>query len=444
MNFITDYKVEKYILETNWEDLPQKVQERAQVCTLDLIMALILGSHGKQFEAGIKIAKQLYQGGTIPVVGSRETFSLMGAVVAMAHASNSFDIDDGHTMVCGHPGASFIAGLLASAMEQNVDYKEFLTTLVIAYDVTVRNGLAEQEHYGYFHSTGTYGAVGTCAAMGRLARFTPEQLNNAISIADFHAPLVPAMRAAEYPSMNKDGVPFGALVGAMAYFETCAGSTGKTHLLELEALRGYTETLGKEYEIMNLYFKPYTCCRWAHQPIAAIIDLRKRYGFTERDVISLTVHTFSAAARLSKIVPCTTDEAQYNIAFPVASALVYGDVGYRQVCEEALNDPRVLDTMKKLSFVVEPELDAQFPAKRLAWVELLLEDGSVLKSEVCAADGEADDGIGMEWITKKFRRITSPLIEAQAQEKLIELFLKGDLTMPVKSMIQQANKYILR
>lgn len=443
MNFITDYRVEQYILETRWENLPPEVQERARVCALDLMMALILGSRGKQFEAGVRLARLLYQEGNIPVVGSKETFSLMGAAAVMAHASNSFDIDDGHTMVCGHPGASFIAGLLACAIRQDVDYQEFLTALVVGYDVAVRNGLAEQKHYGYFHSTGTYGAVGTCAVAGRLMGLTQEQLNNAISIADFHAPLTPAMRAAEYPSMNKDGVPFGTLVGMMAYFETCAGTTGRTHLLELEELREYTATLGKEYEIMNLYFKPYTCCRWTHQPIAAIADLREKYGITEKDVAALTVHTFGAAARLSKIVPRTTDEAQYNIAFPVAAALVHGDVGYCQVREEALDDSRVLDTMKKLSFVVEPELDAQFPAKRLAWVELLMKNGTMLRSGIYAADGEADDRVGIDWIERKFRRITGPLLGNQAQENLIELLLKGDLTMRVRELVQKVNEYVL-
>ena len=33
----------------------------------------------------------------------------------MGHSSNSFDIDDGYRMICGHPGTSFVAGTLATA-----------------------------------------------------------------------------------------------------------------------------------------------------------------------------------------------------------------------------------------------------------------------------------------------------------------------------------------
>ena len=191
MEFITDYKLERYILDTKWESLPAEVQTRARVCAIDLMTALIVGSHGRQFQVGLKLAENMYRPGDIALVGSDKTFSPMGAVVAMSHASNSFDIDDGHNMVKGHPGTAFIAPLLTAALEKDVDYKEFLTTLVIAYDVAVRSGKALQEHYNFLHSTGTYGAVSSAAAMGRLYGMDEKQLNNAISIADFHAPLTP-------------------------------------------------------------------------------------------------------------------------------------------------------------------------------------------------------------------------------------------------------------
>ena len=376
------------------------------------------------------------------MVGSRETFSLMGAVVAMSHASNSFDIDDGHNLIKGHPGTSFIAGLLASALKQDVNYREFLTTLVIGYDVAVRSGLAIQQHYHYLHSTGAYGAVGTAACMGRILGLDEKQLNNALSIADFHAPFTPVMRAVEYPSMNKDGVPFGALVGATAVMETLAGSTGRTHLLEQPEAVPLLNTLGNRYEIMQLYFKPFTCCRWAHQPIQAGLTLMEQHGVKGKDIRSVTVHTFQAAARLSKIIPTETDEAQYNIAYPVAAAFVHGELGYLQVRNEALGDPRVLDMMNRLSFVVDPELEAQFPAKRLAWIEMELADGRTLTSAVCSAPGEVEDHVDAQWISQKFCHVTLPFLAPEGQKRVMELLLQGTLEMPVREVVSRINKEI--
>ncbi len=437
MKFITDYKIEDFVLKTKWTDLPEAVKSRAVVCGIDLFIALLVGSKGRQFEVGCRLAKEYCSAGDIEIIGASR-LSLLGAAIAMGHASNSFDIDDGHNMIKGHPGTSIVAGLLAAASHKNTTFREYLTALYVSYEVAIRCGIAMQDHYGYLHSTGSYGAFGTTAGVGRLLDFDRLQLNNALSIADFHAPMTPVMRSVAYPSMNKDGVPFGSLIGMMAVLETRAGSTGKCYLLEEQQYASLTGSLGIDHEIMNLYFKPYTCCRWAHQPIKACLELRKRFGFTESEVRKATIHTFASAAALSKEFPTETDAAQYNIAFPVASALVHGDVGYLQVREEALSDQKVAEMMSRLEFIVDPNLEALFPQKRKAWVEILLSDGRRLESNAVEADGEKEDGIGLDWIMDKFRRITSPFISNANQEKLLGLCTR-DLDIPMRTMISEIN-----
>lgn len=118
MDFRTDYRTERYALGTKWEDLPQAVQEHALMCGIDLMGALILGSRGGQFKAGQKLALSMGMRGGIPVIGSDQTYNLLGAAIAMGHSSNSFDIDDGHRAICGHPGTSFVAGVLAAAQKK--------------------------------------------------------------------------------------------------------------------------------------------------------------------------------------------------------------------------------------------------------------------------------------------------------------------------------------
>jgi len=440
MSFETNYSAERFALNAKWKDFPDSVKERAIMCSLDILGALILGSYGKQFEVGERLALSVGLKGDIPIVGSNNTYNLLGAAIAMGHSCNSFDIDDGHRQIQGHPGASFIAGIMAAAVSKNVKYKDFLSTLVVCYELTIRWAMAMQKEYDYLHSTGAYGSWGTALGIGRLLGFDEKQLNNALSIADFHAPMTPVMRSVEYPSMNKDGVPFGALAGTMAVLETINGSTGKTHILEKPEYAKYLDNLGKVWHILELYYKPYTCCRWAHQPIKAIIDMMKEYSFCYTDVDKITVNTFRSAARLSKIEPANTDEAQYNIAWPVASALVYGDVGYQQVRDEALKDERVLGMMKRLSFVVNPELDAQFPGKRLAYVEVNLKNRIHYKSGIYEAPGEQDDpDLNIGWIEEKFRRITKLMLKAKNQDDIIRFVTNPDSEMGMKNFIIKIN-----
>lgn len=421
MLFITDFALENYVLNTKWIDIPSDIQERVVRCSIDLMGALVLGSRGNQYDIGVRVAKRIGATGNIPILGRQETFNLLGASIAFSHAANSFDIDDGYNMIKGHPGASFVSGVLAAALERNCSYREYLTTLAICYEVTIRWAFAEQKHYKFLHSTGTYGAFGTVVGIGRLHKMDMEHLNNALSIADYHAPLTPVMRAVEYPSMNKDGVPFGSLVGTMAIIETEEGEIGKTHLLEMPEYREYLDSLGKKYYIRDLYFKPYTCCRWAHQPIKACLDLMRRHNIEHTQIKQVIVHTFASATKLSKAIPHNTDEAQYNIAYPIAAAIVHGDVGFKQVHETALNDETTVSMMKKLSFVLDSDIEQKFPEKRLAWVEMQLKDGEILRSAIYDAPGECtDSNLSLDWIVEKFKRITAPITKAGGQKAIID------------------------
>ena len=83
MEFITDYRVERYALDTKWQDLPEKVQTWAKMCGIDLMSALVLGSYGRQFAAGTKLAKTVGLTGEIPVVGDEQTYNLLGAAISM-------------------------------------------------------------------------------------------------------------------------------------------------------------------------------------------------------------------------------------------------------------------------------------------------------------------------------------------------------------------------
>ena len=439
MKFETTYKLEDFILNTRWEHLPAQVQQRMKGCFVDLMGALLIGSKSGQFRVGLRLAKKLYGSGTVPVIGTQERFNFMGASAAMGHSSNAYDIDDGHNMTRAHPGTSFVGAVLAAALEKNLSRNEFLTAMLVAYETTVRSGAAIMDYYQYAHSSGTFGAVGVAAGVGRIYGFDREQLNNALSVAEFNAPLVPGIRSVEYPSMNKDGVPFGVMIGALAVQATLCGFEGNKNLLESEEHSHYLDDLGQKYQVMDLYFKPYTCCRWAHPAIDACVGLMKEHDLKPEDIRHVTVETFHRATLLSRIVPKTVDEAQYNIAYPVAAALVYGDFGYAQVRQESLGDPRVVEMMDRLSFAVDEELDAQFPAKRICRAIIETADGRRLVSPDCQPRGEASENIGLSWLTEKFCRITAPVTNKEGRQRLLEL-LTGEADVPVCMIVEAANK----
>lgn len=439
MNFTTDYRLENFILETQWADIPTAVQERLRGCMLDLLGALVAGSGSGQFAAGLALARRAFRPGDIPVIGASDTFDFLGASAAMGHASNAYDIDDGHNIIRAHPGTSFIGGLLAAGFERNLNAQDFLAALYVSYEATIRMGEAIMDYYQYAHSSGTFGAVGVAAGAGRIYGLDRAALNNILSIAEFNAPLVPGIRSVEYPSMNKDGVPFGVMTGALALLAGQSGFTGNKHLLEADEYRHYLDDLGRNHEVMALYFKPYPCCRWGHPAIDACLSLMAEHHITAEDIGAVTIETFYKATQLSKDIPSCADAAQYNIAYPVAAAIANNGFSIQQV--ENTSDTAVIDMMGRLSFVCDPELDAQFPARRLCRASMVLKDGRRIVSDIHEPRGEACENIGYDWLADKFRRITAQRLTGPQQEALIQL-LHGD-NWTVRQLVSRVNAALL-
>lgn len=441
MRFVTDYKTEDFILGTKYEELPDEVKERLKGCLVDLVGALVSGTLSEQFAVGVRLATTLFGKGDVAVIGSEDRFSFAGAASAMGHSSNAYDIDDGHNLTRAHPGTSFIGALLAAAYERDITLLELYEAMLVAYEVTIRSGAAIMDYYNFAHSSGTFGAVGVVAGVGRIYGFTREEMNNALSVAEFNAPLVPGIRSVEYPSMNKDGVPFGVMIGVLAVLDSMAGFTGNKNLLESDEHRHYTDNLGETFEVMNLYFKPYPCCRWAHPAIDAVTGLMREHGIEHTDLTRVVIKTFNRATLLSKIEPKSADDAQYNIAYPVATAIVKGDFSIGDIMPEAFLDVTVLDMMKKLEFVTDDALDALFPARRICRAEIYTKDGRVLVSPDCEPRGEAHERVSVSWLVDKFHRITAPVLNKEGRDRVLAAIL-GDVSLPVRALVDLVNKEI--
>ena len=98
---------------------------------------------------------------------------------------------------------------------------------------------------------------------------------SALGTAEYHAPIMPMMRCIDYPAMTKDGIGWGAMVGTVSALLAATGFNGIPSLFGFREYSSLVGSLGSEYKILNLYFKPYACCRWAQPAVSAALKLRK-------------------------------------------------------------------------------------------------------------------------------------------------------------------------
>ena len=427
----------RFIRDTIYEDLPPEVRHQSKRCLLDGLGAFLAGTETPVGRLMARFAGSQMAGDEATVLATGGRASAVGAALANGFAGNALDIDDGYRRVKGHPGACVLpAVLVAAELAAPVPGDEFLTALVVGYELGIRAGLIRHARYPVYHASGSWGAVAGAGAAGRLLRLSPDALRHALGAAEYHAPIAPMMKGIAAPSMVKDGIGWGAMVAVASARLAADGFTGIDPLFDDAPEPDWILGLGAEYEILNLYFKPYAACRWAQPAVDGALRVMRQHGLAPAEIVRIEVATFSAAVALSRTPPADTEAAQYNMAFPIVAALLDGAVGPRQVLPPRLFDPDIREMMARVAVSVSPAFEAAFPEKTYAEVTLETADGRRLVSGRMEARWEPpdtlpDDGALME----KFRELVAPVRGERTAAELIDRIFNLDRVPDVSGLV---------
>jgi len=421
MGLLTSHAIH-FTLNICWKDLPARVQHQAKRCLMDALGALIAGSQTPVAGIMRKTALDQFGGDQATIVVTGERVSASGAALANGFFANALDIDDGFRNVKGHPGACALPPVLAAAeLAGDCSGKEFLTALVVAYELGIRAGVIRHATYQAYHSSGSWGAIAGAAAAGRLMRLTEEQLFHAMGAAEYHAPIAPMMKGIDTPAMGKDSIGWGCMVAMLSALMARDGFTGICPLFDDAPDAKRVEDLGHGWEILNLYFKPYAACRWAQPAVAGALKIVREHQLMPDRIRCIHVRTFEAATRLPNGHPRNTEEAQYSLAFPVAAALMDGEVGPAQVLPPRLYNPELLALLDRVSTEAAPEFEAEFPARAPAEVIVETYTGETFRSGRIEAMWEPPDTLPSDAdLEAKFVWLTGTIIGKIKANDLIE------------------------
>jgi len=409
-----------FIHELRWSDLPDEARRYARACLLDTVGAG-LGGRGTELSRIIfNFAASAFGGrGAHLWLDGREV-SPPGAALANGMTVDSLDIHDGYKPTKGHAGAALVPALFASLHlnpDRTISGEEFLTTLAMSYEIALRAGMALHATACDYHTSGAWNALG-CAAIGvRWLGSGAEQTRHALGIAEYHGPRSQMMRVIEHPTMLKDGSGWGAMAGVSAALMAHGGFTGAPAItVEGAEVAHLWNDLGERWHITGNYFKPYAVCYWAQAPIAGALKLKRAHGLRPEAIRRVRVFTFHEAVCLDWVKPTNTEEAQYSVPFPLASALSDGRLGPRQLSGEALRDARVLSLAERVELIEDPALSARFPNERLARVVIETTDGSVFDSGEMRPRWDTSVPASDAELLEKFRWLAGEALpEARAQ-----------------------------
>jgi 2-methylcitrate dehydratase PrpD len=412
-----------FIMETEWAKLPPTIQHQAKRCMMDTLGALLAGHDTPVADLMSSFVTEQFKGDDATLLVRGNKVSASGAALVNGVANNALDIDDGYRPIKGHPGACILPVILAAGeMAEPVTGQKFLTALVVGYEVAIRAGLIRHATCETYHSTGSWGAIGGAAAAGKLLKMPREKLYHALGAAEYHAPIAPMMKCIEYPGMGKDSIGWGCMVAMMSAIMADKGFTGINPIFDDSPDTEWIHSLGRSYEIMNLYFKPYSCCRWAQPGVDGVLKILAENKLDPGSIKQIRVFTFKESAALSTHYPQNTEEAQYNIAFPIAAALVDREVGPGQVLAPRLFDKDIHQIMDKIQIIAQERFQKNFPDKAESEVEITTLSGNLFSSGVMSARWDTHTTLPTDLeLENKFLWLTSPVLGKAGAKSLVNL-----------------------
>lgn len=380
-------------------------------CVLDCVAAALAGAHAGGAAAARATALAQFGPGRSSVWFSGGARAMPGAaILANCTAASIMDLDDGHRAASGHPGAAVIPSCLAVAEDVGASHAQLIAAIVVGYEVAVRVAAGRDFSRLETLSTGRWCNYGVAAASALLQGCSLDQMVQAMAIAGVHGP---NQSAAGYSRVMgnhaKEGIPWSALTGHLAVGLARNGFTGPTDILDHPAhfdAGAIAAGLGRAHAIDRVYFKPYSCCRWAHAALDALLDILETDGVGPGAVETVEVRTFSRALRLNNEVdPLTLEGAQYSIPYVLGVAAVHGRGALLPLTEDRLHDRAASAFARKVHLITDPALDEKFPATTAARVRLATRAG-MHEREVIHPLGDPDNPMSHDRLLDKFSAVT--------------------------------------
>jgi 2-methylcitrate dehydratase PrpD len=422
-----------WVSALKFEAIPREVIEHARLCLIDGLGCGLFGATQQWGAIVAELAVELSGGGPATLWGRAQSASTADAALANGTAIHGFEIDDIHTRSLMHPGAVSIPAAFALAEARQRSGRDFLTAMVAGYEIGLRVGVCggiPHQMKGY-HPTGTAGCLGAAAAAANILGLSALQTTHALAIAATQASgLYCAVRTGAMTKRLHAGRAAQAGVAAALLAER--GFTGSPDALEAPYagymstlaesadLTPFVATLGQEWETPQVGFKAYAACASAHTIIDALDAMMKR-GLTAANLDRLTI-------KMSRIGvnnvgweyrPSTIVAAQMNGYFTAGMKLNDGQSFIDQYRDERIADPAIMNIIRKVEIVHDPELDIGGAPKRHAVkAHARATDGRTWDEYVEQRRGSPQHPLARAEIEQKFQRTAGAALEAAAVERL--------------------------
>ena len=418
-----------YMSEAAGRALPDSVVEETKHHILDTVAAMVSGADLVPGQHALRFARA-YGGARIATVVASDILSgPIEAAMVNGVLANADETDDNYSTGGAHPGCAIVPAAMAIGEKNGIDGTRFIRAVALGYDVGLRafklvakGGVLSETH----NIVGTFGASAACScAVGLNTR----QMRTLIDYASQQAGAGIGAWRQDTEHVEKSFMfgGMGARNGVTAAMLVEAGWTGVNdvfsgpgNLFHSYAPKADPEMLvhklGEEYEVTNTIIKKWSTGGPIQSPLDAIHLIRQRRPFEPDDVRQISIRVATSAA--DKI----DDSVMVNLSMQqmVAVMIIDKSVSFKAAHDEQrMRDPALLRQKAKIKVVADESLERLLP-KRVAIVEVMFNDGTVITERNDTVRGSPENPMTGEEVAAKARDLIAPVLGREKCRKLIE------------------------
>ena len=367
---VVENRLVDFIHNSSLETFPDDLRQTVKWSVLRSLGTGIAGAHEDGIAEIRQLAAQREEGGQASVLVFGERVSAQSAAFINATMCRALDFCD--AMLPGvHLTSSVLPAALAAAeLRGACSGREFLTAMAAGLEVGARLNLTERDFAG-LDPTGFGTIFASTAAAARILGLGEKQTLHALGLA-FN-------RCGGSFQSNIDGsLAVRVIQGWVA--ETAincaqlaeAGLTGPDNFIS--GVYGYSKLycgedvvegrwvggLGERFKLDDTLFKKHPGCGMTQGASELTLRFLAEHGAAPGDIakvrITLPPHSYNLVGHPFKIGDSPTVDAQFNVAYCVANALVNGGAALSHFKAEAVRSADVAEMIERIEIIRDEEL----------------------------------------------------------------------------------------
>ncbi|MBY8856393.1 MmgE/PrpD family protein [Nocardia sp. CA2R105] len=415
----------QFVVDASVSDIPAVSLQMLERNVLDSVACALGALDGELIPAIRAQAEQFSSRPTTTFIGGGRT-SVDQAAFFNAVLVRYPDLLDTYLTPGGlcHPADNFGA-VLAMAEHVEATGADFLLALALAYEVQCRfSAQVPLMARGLNHALQL--AMSVAAGASKLLGLDADR--TAAAIAASTADNISLAAVHTEPVSNWKGIS-PAITGMRAVYTTLLAARGVTGPKALiDGPLGLVQLLDQPIDFRTVdhsltaveqtYLKQYCSLIHGQAIIDAILAVRDEYNLSGDDVAHVTLEVFQGAYDFAgggsygdKDHPWTKEQADYNLKYLGAVALLDGQVGPEQLETERVRRSDVQDLLTRVDVRPAADLTAAYPERTSARVHVALHDGRGLDREQSDFEGSPTRPMSWERVVDKFHWLGEPFAD---------------------------------